>query len=116
MTYAPDAWTSAWTPVLAGPAHNPMGVDIICDGVRSRVSCLSFGYWCTNFLVVQRAMAAKNMTAARNTPLVAAVPKMFFPFLVIMPGMIAVALTSMPDKNYRIPPPSRFRGKLCKGD
>ena len=54
---------------------------------------LSFGYWCTNFLVVQRAMAAKNMTAARNTPLVAAVPKMFFPLLVIVPGMIAVALT-----------------------
>ena len=66
---------------------------------------LSFGYWCTNFLVVQRAMAAKNMTAARNTPLVAAVPKMFFPFLVIVPGMIAAALMSMPDKNYRIPPP-----------
>ena len=40
---------------------------------------LSFGYWCTNFLVVQRAMAAKNMTAARNTPIVAAVPKMLFP-------------------------------------
>ena len=66
---------------------------------------LSFGYWCTNFLVVQRAMAAKNMTAARHTPLVAAVPKMFFPILVIVPGMIAVALTSMPDKSYRIPPP-----------
>jgi solute:Na+ symporter, SSS family len=66
---------------------------------------LSFGYWCTNFLVVQRAMAAKNMTAARNTPLVAAVPKMFFPFLVIVPGMIAVALTANPGKDYRIPPP-----------
>jgi len=66
---------------------------------------LSFGYWCTNFLVVQRAMAAKNMTAARNTPLVAAVPKMFFPFLVIVPGMIAAALCTLPDKNYRIPPP-----------
>jgi len=66
---------------------------------------LSFGYWCTNFLVVQRAMAAKNMTAARNTPLVASVPKMLFPFLVIVPGMIAVALTSMPEKGYRIPPP-----------
>jgi SSS family solute:Na+ symporter len=66
---------------------------------------LSFGYWCTNFLVVQRAMAAKNMTAARNTPLVAAVPKMIFPLLVIVPGMIAVALTSNPAKDYRIPPP-----------
>ena len=104
VTYAPDAWTSAWTPVLAGPAHNPMGVDIIAM-VFGLGFVLSFGYWCTNFLVVQRAMAAKNMAAARNTPLVAAMPKMLFPFLVIIPGMIAVALTSMPDKNYRIPPP-----------
>ena len=103
-TYAPNAWTSAWQPVLAGPSHNPMGVDWFAM-VFGLGFVLSFGYWCTNFLVVQRAMAAKNMTAARNTPLVAAVPKMFFPFLVIVPGMIAVALTSMPDKNYRIPPP-----------
>jgi SSS family solute:Na+ symporter len=104
ITYAPDAWTSAWRPVLAGPANNPMGVDWFAM-IFGLGFVLSFGYWCTNFLVVQRAMAAKNMTAARNTPLVAAVPKMFFPFLVIVPGMIAVALTSMPDKNYRIPPP-----------
>jgi SSS family solute:Na+ symporter len=102
--FAPNAWTSAWQPVLAGPAHNPMGVDWFAM-IFGLGFVLSFGYWCTNFLVVQRAMAAKNMTAARNTPLVAAVPKMFFPFLVIVPGMIAVALTSMPDKNYRIPPP-----------
>jgi solute:Na+ symporter, SSS family len=102
--FAPNAWTSAWQPVLAGPAHNPMGVDWFAM-IFGLGFVLSFGYWCTNFLVVQRAMAAKNMIAARNTPLVAAVPKMFFPFLVIVPGMIAVALTSMPDKNYRIPPP-----------
>jgi SSS family solute:Na+ symporter len=102
--FAPNAWMSAWQPVLAGPTHNPMGVDWIAM-IFGLGFVLSFGYWCTNFLVVQRAMAAKNMTAARNTPLVAAVPKMFFPFLVIVPGMIAVALTSMPDKNYRIPPP-----------
>jgi SSS family solute:Na+ symporter len=104
ITYAADAWTSAWKPVLAGPANNPMGVDWFAI-VFGLGFVLSFGYWCTNFLVVQRAMAAKNMTAARNTPLVAAVPKMLFPFLVIVPGMIAVALTSLPDKNYRIPPP-----------
>jgi SSS family solute:Na+ symporter len=55
---------------------------------------LSFGYWCTDFLVVQRAMAADSMTAARRTPLIAAVPKMLFPFLVILPGMIALALSS----------------------
>ncbi len=48
VTYAPDAWTSAWTPVLAGPAHNPMGVDIIAM-VFGLGFVLSFGYWCTNF-------------------------------------------------------------------
>lgn len=56
---------------------------------------LSFGYWCTDFLVVQRAMAADSMTAARKTPLIAAFPKMLFPFLVIMPGLIAVAATPL---------------------
>jgi SSS family solute:Na+ symporter len=103
-SFAPDAWTSAWKPLLGGPSANPMGVDwfAIIFGLGF---VLSFGYWCTNFLVVQRAMAAKNMTAARNTPIVAAIPKMLFPALVILPGMLAVALTSMPDKNYRIPPP-----------
>jgi SSS family solute:Na+ symporter len=102
--YSADAWTSAWRPLLGGPAANPMGVDWFAM-VFGLGFVLSFGYWCTNFLVVQRAMAAKNMGAARRTPLIAAVPKMFFPILVIVPGMIAVALTSMPGKNYRIPPP-----------
>jgi SSS family solute:Na+ symporter len=54
----------------------------------------SFGYWCTDFLVVQRAMAADSEESARRVPLIAAVPKMFFPFLVILPGLIAVSLTS----------------------
>lgn len=103
-SYPADAWTSAWKPLLGGPDANPMGVDWFAM-VFGLGFVLSFGYWCTNFLVVQRAMAAKNMSAARRTPLIAAVPKMVFPFLVIVPGMIAVALTSMPSKNYRIPPP-----------
>ncbi len=99
-----NAWSSAWQPLIGGSSQNPMGVDLFAM-VFGLGFVLSFGYWCTNFLVVQRAMAAKNMTAARNTPLVAAVPKMVFPFLVILPGMIAIALTSMPDKGYRVPPP-----------
>lgn len=103
-SFAPDAWTSAWKPLLGGSDANPMGVDIFAM-VFGLGFVLSFGYWCTNFLVVQRAMAAKNMTAARNTPIVAALPKMLFPALVIVPGMLAVALTAMPDKDYRIPPP-----------
>jgi len=103
-SYSADAWTSAWKPLLGGPSANPMGVDLFAM-IFGLGFVLSFGYWCTNFLVVQRAMAAKNMGAARRTPLIAAVPKMLFPLLVIVPGMIAVALTSMPGKNYRIPPP-----------
>ena len=60
-----------------------------CRVVRPRHGLgfvLSFGYWCTDFLVVQRAMAAESMIAARRTPLIAAVPKMLFPFLVILPA------------------------------
>ncbi len=53
---------------------------------------LSFGYWCTDFLVVQRAMAAESQLAARRVPLIAAIPKMFFPFLVILPGLIAISV------------------------
>jgi len=104
ISYNANAWTSAWQSLLAGPLHNPMGVDWFAM-VFGLGFVLSFGYWCTNFLVVQRAMAARNMTAARNTPLVAAVPKMLFPALVILPGMIAVALMTIPSKGYRIPAP-----------
>jgi SSS family solute:Na+ symporter len=50
---------------------------------------LSFGYWTTNFVEVQRAMASKNMSAARRTPIIGSFPKMFVPFIVIVPGMIA---------------------------
>jgi SSS family solute:Na+ symporter len=101
--FAPDAWTSAWKPLLGGHTANPMGVDIFAM-VFGLGFVLSFGYWCTNFLVVQRAMAAKNMSAARRTPLIAAVPKMLFPALVIVPGMLAIGLASTAGKNYRLPP------------
>ena len=71
-----------------------MGVEIF-GMVAGLGFVLSFGYWCTNFLVVQRAMAAENMSAARRTPLVGAFPKMFLPFIVILPGIAAVALAHM---------------------
>jgi solute:Na+ symporter, SSS family len=50
---------------------------------------LSFGYWTTNFVEVQRAMASKNMSAAQRTPIIGAFPKLLIPFVVIIPGMIA---------------------------
>ena len=92
--------THAWT--HAGSASdNPMGVQIF--GIVFGLGfVLSFGYWCTNFLVVQRAMAAKDMSAARRTPLIGAFPKMFIPFIVIVPGIAAVALAKM-GAGYAIP-------------
>jgi SSS family solute:Na+ symporter len=85
----PTAMMHSWRG-MARPETNPMGVDVF--GVAMGLGfVLSFGYWCTDFLVVQRAMAADSMTAARRTPLIAAVPKSLFPFLVILPGLIALA-------------------------
>jgi solute:Na+ symporter, SSS family len=89
--FAPGAWTRSWQ-FMTDPSANPMGVEWF-GMVMGLGFVLSFGYWCTDFLVVQRAMAADSMSAARRTPLIAAIPKMFFPFLVILPGMIAIALT-----------------------
>ncbi|WP_116047926.1 sodium:solute symporter family protein [Amycolatopsis palatopharyngis] len=61
---------------------------------------LSFGYWTTNFVEVQRAMASKSMSAARRTPIIGAFPKMFIPFIVIIPGMIAgVTVTELLGEN-----------------
>jgi len=90
--YAPGAWSHSWRH-LDSASSNPMGVEWF-GMVMGLGFVLSFGYWCTDFLVVQRAMAAESMLAARRTPLLAAVPKMLFPALVIVPGMIAIALHS----------------------
>ncbi|MFJ9387228.1 sodium:solute symporter family protein [Nocardioides sp. NPDC101246] len=55
---------------------------------------LSFGYWTTNFVEVQRAMAADSISAARKTPIIGSFPKMFIPFITIVPGMIAAVLVT----------------------
>jgi solute:Na+ symporter, SSS family len=90
--FQPGAWMNSWSH-MDKPANNPMGVEWF-GLVMGLGFVLSFGYWCTDFLVIQRAMAAKSTDAAQRTPLIAALPKMVFPFLVIVPGMVAVALTS----------------------
>ncbi len=111
--FAPGTWTHSWLH-LGAASDNPMGVGWF-GMVVGLGFVLSFGYWCTDFLVVQRAMAANSMNAARRTPLIAAVPKMLFPALVILPGMIAIALQhtsgnllplsadGSPDYNMTIP-------------
>ncbi len=88
--FAPGVMTESWRH-LGSASANPMGVEWF--GMAMGLGfVLSFGYWCTDFLVVQRAMAARSMNAAQRTPIVAAIPKMVFPLLVILPGMVAVAL------------------------
>ena len=89
---AGDVFTSSWR-YMGSPDTNPVGVEWF--GLAMGLGfVLSFAYWCTDFLVVQRAMAADSMSAARRTPLIAAVPKMLFPFLVILPGMVALVASS----------------------
>jgi solute:Na+ symporter, SSS family len=88
--YSAGTWTESWTH-MSTTIENPMGIEWF-GMVMGLGFVLSFGYWCTDFLVVQRAMAANSVSAARRTPLIAAVPKMLFPLLVILPGMIAIAM------------------------
>ena len=99
--YEPDAYTTMWR--HSGTAGgNPLGVEWY--GILLGLGfVLSFGYWCTNFLIVQRAMAAESPRAARNTPLIGAIPKMFIPFLIIVPGMVALALMNNPAAQFTIP-------------
>ena len=88
----PAAMTHSWRG-MAHASTNTLGVEWI--GLAMGLGfVLSFGYWCTDFLVIQRAMAADSEASARRVPLIAAIPKMFFPFLVILPGLIAVSVTS----------------------
>jgi solute:Na+ symporter, SSS family len=80
--------------VWKGMAHastNPMGVDAV-SLIFGLGFVLAFGYWCTDFLVVQRAMISRNLNAAQRTPIIAAIPKILMPAIVILPGIILLAL------------------------
>src|SRR5436305_13567709 len=68
-----------------------IGIEIIGLGMGLGF-VLGAGYWCTDFLVIQTAMASHDIDAARKVPLIAAIPKMVFPFLVILPGLLAIAM------------------------
>ncbi|MBZ5601251.1 MAG: sodium:solute symporter family protein [Acidobacteriia bacterium] len=96
----PQVMTHSWR-YLGNASENPMGVEVF-SMVAGLGFVLSFGYWCTDFLVVQRAMAAESMSAARRTPLIAAFPKMIMPFIVIVPGIAAAALIHM-NVGYSLP-------------
>src|SRR5438067_725955 len=102
--FAPGAYTRSWA-FMGHASTNPVGVEWF-GLVMGLGFVLSFGYWCTDFLVVQRAMAANSMTAARRTPLIAAFPKMLFPFLVILPGMLALVVSSTSVRSTSVAAPA----------
>ncbi len=89
---------SLWS-VLDDPAHNQLGVPWLAV-VLGLGFVLSFGYWCTDFLLVQRAMAARSVAAAQMTPILAAFPRAILPFVIVVPGMIATALLPDLAGNY----------------
>ncbi|HXY19485.1 MAG TPA: sodium:solute symporter family protein [Gemmatimonadales bacterium] len=89
---ATPAMTHTWT-YMGSPDQNPMGIGLF-GMIMGLGFVLSFGYWCTDFLVVQRAMVSHDMNAARRTPLIAAFPKMLIPFVVILPGLVAMAMAA----------------------
>ena len=90
--YAPGAYTHVWR-FMNHANTNPVGVEWF--GLLFGLGfVLSFGYWCTDFLVVQRAMSAHSQEAARRVPVVASIPKMIFPLIVILPGMLAAVITA----------------------
>jgi SSS family solute:Na+ symporter len=86
------AWPGTGLSAIENPVLSVIGIVFGLGFV------LSFGYWTTNFVEVQRAMATKSMSAARSTPIIGSFPKMFVPFIVIIPGLIAsVLVTSLRD-------------------
>ena len=87
-----------------GDVTNPIGASWI-GLVFGLGFVLAFGYWTTNFAEVQRALSAKDLSAAERTPLIGAVPKLFLPFVMILPGMIALVVipglgSSQPNMEY----------------
>jgi SSS family solute:Na+ symporter len=81
-------------------ADNPMGVH--WTGIVFGLGfAISFGYWTTDFLVVQRVLAAHNLRAARMAPIIGSFFKMAVPFIVILPGLLGLVLLQNPDGSRR---------------
>lgn len=79
---------------------NPMGVH--WTGIVFGLGfVISFGYWTTDFLVVQRVLAAHNLRAARMAPIIGSFFKMAVPFIVILPGLLGLVLLQNPDMSRR---------------
>ena len=96
----PDGFATLWS-TSGDPTQN--GMLITWGGIVLGLGfVLSFGYWTTDFLVVQRAFSAKDLRAARMTPIIASFFKMAVPFLVIISGLIALVLARDPGSGFAL--------------
>ncbi len=96
----PEAFAKLWS-TSGDPTQN--GMLVTWGGIVLGLGfVLSFGYWTTDFLVVQRALSAKDLRSARMTPILASFFKMAVPFLVIMGGLIALALARDPSSGFAL--------------
>jgi len=87
---ASSEYTHLWS-TLGSFSNNPMGIH--WTGIVLGLGfVISFGYWTTDFLVVQRVLSAKDLRAAKMAPIIGAAFKMFVPFIVILPGLLALAV------------------------
>jgi len=91
---ASSEYTHLWS-TLGHFSDNPMGIH--WTGIVFGLGfVISFGYWTTDFLVVQRVLSAKDLRAAKMAPIIGAAFKMLVPFIVILPGLLALAV--LPQK------------------
>jgi SSS family solute:Na+ symporter len=100
MSGLPENMSRLWA-TTASPADNAMQVSWL--GLAMGLGfVLSFGYWTTDFLVVQRAFSSKDLRAARLTPITAAFFKMALPFIVVAAGLVAYQLARDPASGFRL--------------
>jgi len=100
MRRVPEAFSKLWS-TSGDPAAN--GMMITWGGIVLGLGfVLSFGYWTTDFLVVQRAFSAKNLRSARMTPIIASFFKMAVPFIVIIAGLIALVLAKDSNSGFAL--------------
>jgi SSS family solute:Na+ symporter len=85
-----NSYTHLWT-TLGHFKDNPMGINWV-GIVFGLGAIISFGYWTTDFLVVQRVLSANNLRAAKMAPIIGAAFKMAVPLIVILPGLICLGL------------------------
>ena len=94
-------FTSLWAN-LGSAADNPMGMHWI-GMVFGLGLAVSFGYWCTDFLQVQRVMAAKDLKSAQNGTIIGAALKMMVPLIVTLPGLLGLAILTQKSGIQLLP-------------